>query len=120
MNPSYTYSLSLRVFLDNRSECYRNIITINELPQGPLRKLVKRVQNPMVSPFEMNSQCCPNNKCIFALLTNCNEYMMEQDIPNLISFLHNNGYSIDTKITKLLKDYHVPNEQLLFYIQYTK
>lgn len=118
MEPSrtYTYALCLRVFLDKHYECYRNIITINEMPEGALRQLVRRVQNPILSPFEIHDPCGNHTKCLWALFTIYNQHMTEKDIPHLISFLTNNGYIVDTKITKLMKEYQSAGDKLLFYI----
>jgi nucleoside-diphosphate-sugar epimerase len=43
---------------------YKNIITINLMPQGPLAKLVRRVQFPILSEFKQPGPCSRNNRTI--------------------------------------------------------
>lgn len=100
------YTLSLQVYRDTYSEQYQNIIVINMMPEGPLRSIVKQIQTPFLSPFETNIGC-NNNRCALVLTgsqSSCfkNNYLTENDIPNLFSFLVSNGYTIDTSITKMM------------------
>ena len=128
---SKTVSLFSRPYLDTYNQCYKNIITINLTPQGPLEKFVRRVQMPVLSEFKQPSTCNRLEKCCLALtsLNNdcCNKngsnLMVVDEVPNLISFLVSNGYSVDTSITKMFNQseikFQTENEnKLICFITY--
>ena len=108
-----TVTLFSQPFLDTYNQCYKNIVTINMIPQGPLAQMVRRVQFPPLSPFKQPGPCNRINNCGLALSTlnglfynnlnkNCSNLMIVDEIPNLMSFLLSNGYTINTSITKML------------------
>lgn len=122
------YSLVGAPFYDERNQCYKKIIRINRFPQGPgpLQQIVKRVHSPRLSRFDVFSDNCGcsnsnafNPPCIFIL---CNpnaphEFLTVDDLPELMSFLIDNGYKIDTSITKMLMKSNVkPSNDLICYI----
>jgi hypothetical protein len=119
------YSLVGAPFYDERNQCYKKIIRINKFPQGPgpLQKIVKRVRSPRLSRFDVFSDRCGTNAfnppCIFVL---CNpnaphEFLTVDELPELMSFLLDNGYKIDTSITKMLMKSNVkPSNDLICYI----
>ena len=109
----------------------KNIITVNLTPQGPLAKFVRRIQLPVLSEFKQPSPCNRIEKCCLALtsLNNdcCNKngsnLMDVDEVPNLISFLVSNGYSVDTSITKMFNQseirFQTDNEnKLICFITY--
>lgn len=107
-----TISLFTQPYLDAYNKCYKNIVTINLLPQGPLQQLITRIKLNPLSSFKQQGPCNPIQKCDFALLSlgyagnscgknSCN-LMTPDEIPNLISYLLSSGYIIDTKITNML------------------
>jgi len=121
---SKTVSLFSQPYLDTYNQCYKNIITINLPPQGPLRQIVRKVKFNPLSPFSQsnsNSNCNRMNTCGLALQSigngtgigtgvggnccnlggGCN-LMVVDEIPDLFSYLLSNGYTIDTKITNML------------------
>ena len=94
---------------------------VNIEPQGPLRKLIRRLRLPRLSPFQREGPCNPIQQCGLAIqnLHACgfsNQYssgcclkynsgcdlMSPNEIPDLISFLQANGYQIETQITNML------------------
>jgi hypothetical protein len=104
-----TTSLFSTPYLDKYNECYKNIITISAIPQGPCSKLIKRINLPILSPFKNNSPCNKIKTCCLGLTSpkefpNCcnDNLMVVDDVPNLISFLLENNYKVDTSITKML------------------
>ena len=110
---SKTVSLFSQPYLDTYNQCYKNIVTINLIPQGPLAQLVRRVQFPPLSQFKQPGPCSRINNCGLALTTlnsvfynnlnkGCSSFMVVDEVPNLMSFLLSNGYSINTSITKML------------------
>jgi hypothetical protein len=125
-----SYMLSTRVFLDTYNGCYKNIVVINSQPAGPLGKIVRRLQMPPLSPFNVPGPCCNRigyKDCALALfsLRGCNggrgNYLMSEDeIPDLFSFLISNGYKIDTSLTKMMNNSEVKinDNKILCFITY--
>jgi hypothetical protein len=109
---SKTVSLFSQPYLDKLNQCYKNIVVINLIPQGPLKDLVTKINFPPLSEFKQLSSCGSSLKsCGFALLSfesnyynKCDKLMTVDEIPNLISFLLGNGYTIDTNLTKMLNE----------------
>jgi len=107
--PLKTISLFSQPYLDTYNQCYKNIITLNSMPQGPLASIVRRVQFPVLSEFKSYGygygSCNTTKTCGLALISisNCakNDLMDVDEVPILMSFLLSNGYSIDTSITKM-------------------
>ena len=132
MNYPKSYMLSTRVYLDTFSQCYKNIIVINLPPEGPLAKIVRRVQMPPLSPFNDPGQCSSRIGCALALYSlrgGCcgggggrgNFLMTDDEIPDLFSFLMSNGYKIDTSLTKMMNQSEVKinDSKILCFINYT-
>ena len=130
---SKTVSLFSRPYLDTYNQCYKNIVTINLLPQGPLAKFVRRTQLPVLSEFKQPGPCNRLEKCCLALTSINNDYdccnkngsnlMVVDEVPNLISFLLTNGYTVDTSITKMFNQsdirFQTDNEnKLICFITY--
>ena len=113
MREAKTVSLFSQPYLDTYNQCYKNIVVVNLLPQGPLRDIVRRVNFPPLSEFKQPGPCSPPLKlCGYALtsLGGCNmgcgkngeNLMVVDEVPDLISYLVSNGYKVDTSITKML------------------
>lgn len=104
---SKTVSLFSQPYLDTYNKCYKNIVVINLLPQGPLADLVRFTKFPPLSEFKTPGPCSPIKQCGYALMSlggcnmGCEDLMVVDEVPNLISFLVSNGYSVDTSITKM-------------------
>jgi len=104
-----TVSLFSQPFLDTYNQCYKNIVVINLPPQGPLSHLVRFVKFPPLSEFKQPGPCSPLKQCGYALAslggTRCSssgeDLMVVDEIPDLISYLVSNGYTVDTSITKM-------------------
>ena len=114
MMSAKTVSLFSQPYLDRFNQCYKNIVVINLPPQGPLSSLVKRVNFPPLSEFKQQGTCSttPFKQCGLALTTlngycsikNGDNLMVIDEVPDLISFLVSNGYTVDTSITKMFND----------------
>jgi hypothetical protein len=110
MNGVKTFTITSQPFYDQYNECYKNIIMVNLEPQGPIRKIIRRIKLPKLSPY--NNQCY--KICGFALqslhginyrrsnINSCCNLMTPDEIPDLISFLTGNNYQIETQITNML------------------
>jgi hypothetical protein len=95
-----TFLLTSQTFLNRCEEQYRNIITINFVPGGPLEKYVVRLQMPRLSHFECYNE---GGRCVLALRSFRSFGLMGDDeIPDLFAFLLANGYTIDTNLTNMM------------------
>jgi hypothetical protein len=97
---------------------YTNIITINAIPNGPLKNFVRRLTYPKLSPF----QSFP--KCLLGLVfpfTDESRIVEANDIPYLFEFLNSNGYIIDSRVTDMMNNSSIrlTNETILCFIRYS-
>jgi hypothetical protein len=123
------YSLVGAPFYDEIYQCYKKIIRINKFPTGALKQIVKRIRSPRLSRFDVydgynncgnscNSKTF-NPPCIYVVCNpNApNHFLTVDELPDLMTFLVNNGYTIDTSITKMLMKSNVkPSNDLICYI----
>jgi hypothetical protein len=112
-----TVSLFSQPYLDTYNQCYKNIVVVNLKPQGPLGELVRFVKFPPLSEFKQSGPCSPLKDCGYAIISlddciagcgvsklGANKLMVVDEVPNLISYLLNNGYTVDTSITKMFNN----------------
>jgi len=101
-----TFLLSSMPYLDQYNNCYKNILTININPIGPLKSIVRRINPPKLSIFKEPSPCCPNQTCYYAVksFNNPQELLCLDEIPILFNFLLTNQYKIDNSLTKLMNN----------------
>jgi len=127
---SKTVSLFSQPYLDTYNKCYKNIVVVNLIPQGPLADIVRFTNFPPLSEFKTQGACSPMKQCGYALMslggcnTGCGKFgedlMVVDEIPDLISYLVSNGYSVDTSITKMFNqseirfDTNVGNKLICF------
>ena len=124
------FAISSQPYYDSRNKCYKNIVTINQKPAGPLAALVVSVKFQPLSPFKQPSQCGTATVCGLGLKSldtrcGCGDLMTVDEIPNLFSFLVTNGYKIDTSITKMMNlsdvDFQSDNSaKLITFVSYVK
>ena len=100
---------------------------LNVEPQGPLRRLVRRIKLPKLSPFQVEGPCNPIQKCGLALQGinySCNksgcDLMTPNEIHDLITFLLSNGYQIETQLTNMLNQSEIKltDKRLAFTVTY--
>ena len=115
--------ISSQVHYDSFKQCYMRIFTIDRQPKGPLASMTRALNSSKLSPFQENSPCCNNDfSCVRAIYSNATGElydMREQSV--LITFILQNGYTIDTELTKLLQNNRVKdsnNRQLMYVIKY--
>jgi len=122
-NYANTFTVMSRPYYNSTSQCYSNILTINILPQGPLRKFTRRLNMPALSSYQYNGPCNPREKCVLALYKiggdmccNGNNLMNPNDIPDLMSFLLHNGYQVETQITNMMNQSQIKptNQKICF------
>lgn len=118
------YTLTTRVFLDRCSQQYKNIIMINQIPEGPLRPFVRRIRLPPLISRTMDSNSNYDEQyksCGFALFSFIGKsWMTPDEIPDLFSFLYSNGYHIDTSITKMMNtgEVRLNNRNIICFFSY--
>lgn len=133
-----TFTITSQPFYDQYNQCYKNIIMVNAEPRGPIRRIVRRIKLPRLSPFQREGPCNPIPKCGLALqslrgteygsiqYTGCCklnsgcDLMTPDEIPDLITFLLGNGYQIETQITNMLNQSEIKlsNRKLAFTVTY--
>jgi hypothetical protein len=117
MNFPRTFTITTEPFYDQYNKCYKNILMINILPDGPLKHIVRQLKLPRLSPFQNNGPCNNIPKCGLALTNflssynnnynKCCDLMTPNEIPDLYSFLTANGYQIDTQLTNMMNQSEV-------------
>ena len=63
-----TYAITSQTYYDNRLTCYKNILVINNIPVGELKKYVKRLTNIKEALkdcrlYDDEVKCEAQNKC---------------------------------------------------------
>jgi len=123
-----TFTITSQPFYDQYNQCYKNILMVNVEPQGPLRRIVRRIKLPILSPFQKEGPCNPIEKCGLALQSlkysgcyksGC-DLMTPNEIPDLISFLLANGYQIESQLTNMLNQSEIKftDKRLAFTVTY--
>ena len=106
------YALYSHTYFDTVERRYDNIITINCMPVGPLSTIVTRFKNNKVSAFSLETNC----GLAFKSNRHYNKLMLVDELPDLISFLSLNGYTIDTSLTKMILKTNVTS-RLIAYVR---
>jgi hypothetical protein len=128
MREAKTVSLFSQPYLDRINQCYKNIVTLNLPPQGPLAELVRFIQFPKLSEFKQDAPCNKIKQCGYALMSldgcsngcyNGDNLMTVDEVPTLISFLVSNSYTVDTSITKMFNQSEIRfGNKLICFITY--
>ena len=109
-------SLFLEPILHPYYKTYQQVITLSDIPDGPLKEMVSTISSVKLSPFQVLPITSNNPyNCIFVLCRyrtrnhprnssqkQSNYYMGKDDIPSIFAYLRANGYTIDTEITKMM------------------
>ena len=115
---SKTCTLYLEQMLNSYYKSYQTILTVSNIPDGPLASLIQSVNSPKLSPFQNMSAWSPppntrssySQMCMLALcrypaykasIKFTDNFMYAADIPNVIGYLESNGYRIMTDMTKM-------------------
>ena len=119
-----TFTITSSPYYDRCSQQYQNILMLNIEPEGPLRRFVRRLRLPRLTPFqtEKSEETC--GLVLTNFLNNTQNYynknnnwlMTPNDIPDLYSFLTANGYQIDTQLTNMMNQSQVkmtPGKQIV-------
>jgi hypothetical protein len=110
-----SFALYLEPVLNQYYQTYQNVITVNHCPSGPIADMIIPISTVKLSPFQENGQFSEPryDSCMFILcryrktsplasIKNTKYFMTAEDIPSVLSYLIDNGYKINTDVTKLL------------------
>ena len=114
-----TCAVYLEPMLNSYYKSYQDILTLSDVPAGPLANMVKRIGVPKLSSFQSLSAFSPpptsrnaySQTCLLALsrypqpmnanVKHADYFMYASDIPNLFGYLENNGYKILDNLTTM-------------------
>ena len=106
-NANNVCCLYLEPFLNSHCKSYENILTVSNIPPGPLANMVARIHSTRLSPFSTVSPDCllvisryPCSSQSMNMKTH-DQFMYAADIPNVIGYLETNGYKIMSDITNM-------------------
>lgn len=124
---STTFTLYSQPYLDTCNQCYKNIVTVNMIPRGPFSKWIQSIQFKPLSEFKTPGPCTKLQKCGYAVLSlhSGQTLMTTDEVPELLSFLMSQGYTIDTSITKMLNTSDIVfdtdiGKKLICFVTYNK
>jgi hypothetical protein len=134
-----TFTITSEPYYDPFQQQYKNILTINVEPKGPLKHFVTRLGSSRRNHFN-NRQPLPIPIFKLVLISlregnvlpisplrfntprlDCGSYLMTpSEIPDLITFLQSNNYQIDTQITNMLNQSEIKlyNQKIVFSASY--
>lgn len=104
--PGELYGIYVRTILDSINKTYKNVVIINTEPEGALKNMTTRIRNEKLSEFqEYASGERLRDPCIYVILNprNPSQYAEPEDLPEVFSFILQNGYMIDTMITNMMQ-----------------
>ncbi len=94
------------VYLDKIHKCYRKILVCKNKPKldEPLNTIIKVISREKNSPYDHFYGCDSQPHCVNTILNpgNTGEYLSADNIEILFNFFLENGYKIETQMTKLL------------------
>lgn len=120
------YAITCTPYLNTHTHQYEHVLKINKRPTtGELAKIVATMNPPKLSTFSDPSS---RERCMHVLkqLPTSNnirntEYMGPEDVPELFEFLIENGYIIDTSLTKMMQQSKVQlSTNLICYVKESK
>ena len=108
-----TFVLYLEPFLNTYYQAYQNVITVNVVPCGPFSDLVSKISVSALSPFQTAGRYaspfyrggdCMNVVVRYpgAGIKDAEAFMGQDDIPLVLGYLLENGYTVDTSLTNML------------------
>lgn len=117
-----TFTISCIPYYDRINQCYKSILSVNEIPNGPLKQMIRRIEYNKLSPFQQDGPCYKYDKCKYAIVGNdkCCGLMTSQEIYNLTSFLMSNGYQIENQLTNTFNNSQIkmPRDKILYVVTY--
>lgn len=105
MEHSSSFSIFVEPIYHPISQTYQRALTLSKKPSsGALLSMVRRIPRAKLSPF----QCDEKPPCLFVLLREGGgaklDVLGQDDIPDLLAYLYEQGYKIDAPMTSLAWD----------------
>ena len=109
------YFLYKSIFLDSVDKQYKHIITISHPYPPGLKPLIRVVKMPKLSLYTTHERIC--SLYAFHSFIDASKIMPVDELPTLISYILSQHYTIDYKLSELLKDHSQHNNStiLAFY-----
>lgn len=117
-------NLFLENYYDFHNTSYYQILTLSNIPNGPLKDYIKQISIKNISKINMiNTNYCSYviTKNILNTNTNTNitnfinskfNYCTIEDITQVYDFLINNNYNINNELTNIIKSFSSANSSL--------
>lgn len=128
INENNTIILYSEPILDPYQNIYLNVLTLSGIPKGPLSKMTKQIKVPNLSSFQTFSSSIMNPfpNCIYILtrypnnnqIQIQNQWMFEDDIPSVLSYLQNYNYKIETSLLNHSQKYCSGNRKQICVFSY--
>lgn len=116
-----TTNLFLENYYDFHNTSYYQILTLSNIPNGPLKDYIKQISIKNISKINMNTNYCSYVITKNILNTNTNitnfinskfDYCTIEDITQVYDFLINNNYNINNELTNIIKSFSSANSSL--------
>tara|TARA_B110001450_G_scaffold73943_2_gene70354 strand:+ start:8998 stop:9426 length:429 start_codon:yes stop_codon:yes gene_type:complete len=121
-----TTNLFLENYYDFHNTCYYQILTLNNIPNGPLKSYIKLISiknvtkinnaNTNYCSYVINKNILNNNSNSSSNITNFINnkfnYCTIEDITQVYDFLINNNYTINNELTNIIKSFSSANSSL--------
>jgi hypothetical protein len=127
---SVVVGLYLEPMLNTYCKTYQNVLTVSNIPTGPLADFVKRVHSPKLSEFQpTHNESCMLVLCRYPSASQLNQkhldtYLRANDIPNVFGYLESNGYKILESLTNMSYkgpgDHFEPRKRLICWFRSTQ
>ena len=105
-------SVYLEPILDPNTNEYIDVLTVSEIPEGPLGQRARHMRTRDLTEFKPRIS---TSTCKYILMNDDTQTYM--NIPQMFSFMRKNGYTIDTGLTKLYKS-SAPNCVCVFFLDF--
>lgn len=127
-NSNKTTVMYLEPILNSYYKTYHNVITLSNVPDGPIAEMISTMSSPKLSEFQTASPFYggggfgrnPFANCMHVLMKypvgkgmvangysafirNTDAVANSDDIPAILSYLMENGYKVDTQLTRMLQ-----------------
>ena len=123
-----TTNLFLENYYDFHNTSYYQILTLNNIPNGPLKSYIKQISIKNVTKINnVNTNYCSyvitknilnsttnskSNSNITNFINNKFNYCTIEDITQIYDFLINNNYTINNELTNIIKSFSSANSSL--------
>lgn len=96
-----SYEIIVSPYYNQTCKTYENILITYKQPPGPLSKYTKQINIDFLSAFKIFQE----KSCVYAILDfeKPNQFLTIDRVSELLHFFSTHNYSVDSKLTKLIK-----------------